>query len=362
MDLLRCLSTETGHEHWSRGYLIGMKRNHGKSRSIPAVSEKSVVTIGPRCQVMCVDPLSGELLWGIDMANRYGTEEPEWYSAQCPLIHRNAVILAPAGDDVLITAIDQVTGDTLWETKNPLGIKMSHSSVMLIRLAGKLTYVYAGIGGITGISAEVDDWGVELWATAEWTPAVIAPSPLALDSNRFLITAGYGAGSAVFQIVRTVEKGLPEKYVAELSVRYKPYQGIASEQQTPVLWKDLVFSIQPQDAGELRGQLVCWSVTDLQKPLWSSGVERQFGLGPYMLVQTENEENGELSPVPVLLVLGDDGMLTRIEVSRYEYLETGHFAAVTGSDPWGPMAAAQGVLYLRDFTALYSFDFSKKGR
>jgi len=37
------------------------------SRTIPAVTENYVVTIGPKCHVMCVDAESGEFKWAIDL-------------------------------------------------------------------------------------------------------------------------------------------------------------------------------------------------------------------------------------------------------------------------------------------------------
>ena len=59
-DILRCFSFENGTEIWRRGYEINIKRNHGMSRTVPAVTDKYVVTIGPKCHVMCVDALSGD--------------------------------------------------------------------------------------------------------------------------------------------------------------------------------------------------------------------------------------------------------------------------------------------------------------
>src|SRR5512137_1191856 len=64
-DMLRCFSLKSGTELWRRWYNVELKRNHGYSRTVPAVTDKYVVTIGPRSHVMCVDPLNGNLLWSI---------------------------------------------------------------------------------------------------------------------------------------------------------------------------------------------------------------------------------------------------------------------------------------------------------
>ena len=71
-DMLRCFSLKSGIELWRRWYNVEFKRNHGYSRTIPAVTDKYVVTIGPRSHVMCVDPIDGRLLWTIDLEREYG--------------------------------------------------------------------------------------------------------------------------------------------------------------------------------------------------------------------------------------------------------------------------------------------------
>lgn len=128
-DMLRCFVLETGKEVWRRWYNVFLKRNHGISRTIPAVSENYIVTIGPRCHVMCVERKTGNLLWGIDLENEYETETPLWYTGQCPLIENDVAVIAPGGKDLII-GIDCKTGKKLWETPNLKQWTMSHASVV----------------------------------------------------------------------------------------------------------------------------------------------------------------------------------------------------------------------------------------
>ena len=75
-DALRCISLDTGKEVWKRWYRVRMKRNHGFSRTIPAVGDGYVITIGPEGHVMCCDPLTGDLKWTKDMKELFATEVP----------------------------------------------------------------------------------------------------------------------------------------------------------------------------------------------------------------------------------------------------------------------------------------------
>ena len=117
-DALRCFELFTGTELWRRGYKNPIRRNHGKSRTIPAYSDGVVVTLGPAAHVMAVDAVSGDLLWARDLVEAYGAEIPQWYAGQCPLIEDGKVILGVGGEKVLMTALDLKTGETVWETPN----------------------------------------------------------------------------------------------------------------------------------------------------------------------------------------------------------------------------------------------------
>lgn len=169
-DVLKCLALESGKEIWRRWYNVRVKRNHGMSRTVPAVTDKHVVTMGPKCHVMCVRPDSGDLLWGVDLVKVYGTQVPMWYTGQCPLIDGTTAVIAPCGTNVLMMGVDCETGDTLWTVENKRGWQMSHASILPANIHGKKMYVYSAIGGVLGVSAEEKDIGTLLWQTSEWKP------------------------------------------------------------------------------------------------------------------------------------------------------------------------------------------------
>lgn len=340
-DALRCFSLETGEELWRRSYKVHVKRNHGMSRTVPAINDKYVVTIGPRCHVMCTDPNTGDFLWGIDLVKEYNSEVPFWYTGQCPIIDGDVAIIAPAGSSLLI-AVDLATGKVVWETPNPDGWKMSHSSVMPMTLNGKKMYVYAAVGGICGISAEGSDQGKILWKTIDFSPTVIAPSPLILDNGKLYMTAGYGAGAALFKVSEN-----SGNYTVVLLQKYKPIEGIASEQQTPLYYKGLMFSILPKDAGGMRNQFVCCNPDDCKNILWTSGKEDRFGLGPYAIADGK------------FFILNDDGTLSIAKASTDKFTLLDKAKIIDGMDAWGPLAIADGYLVMRDSKTMVCLDIRK---
>lgn len=331
-DAVRCFSLEDGREIWRRSYSVVVKKNHGMSRTVPAVSGDYLVTMGPRCHVVCLDPVSGAFRWGIDLQRDIGANEPLWYTGQCPLIDGNAVVLAPGAPDALLMGVDCATGAPLWKTPNPNGWTMSHSSVMPMTLLGRRMYVYCAIGGAAGVAADGADAGALLWSFP-WNARVVAPSPVAVGEDRVFLTAGYGEGGVMLRI-----KDVNGAYVPEVQYKHGPKDGLASEQQTPIYHDGLLYGIMPKDAGALRSQFVCYEPDGAL--VWSSGQAHRFGLGPFVLADGK------------FFVLSDEGELTMLRVSRSGYEELGKARVLTGHDAWGPLAVAGGRMLLRDLSQM----------
>jgi outer membrane protein assembly factor BamB len=341
-DALRCFSLADGKEIWWRWYKVHIKRNHGMSRTVPAVTEKYVVTIGPRCHVMCTDAQTGDFLWGLDLEKDFGTKTPFWYTGQCPLIDNSIAVIAPAGK-VLLMGVDCATGQVVWETPNPHGWTMSHTSIMPMTLAGRKMYVYSAIEGMVGVSAEGQDRGTVLWETTLWSHSVLAPSPVILEDGRIFLTAGYGVGSSMLQV--TEEKGI---FSVKKLQEYPPKEGLASEQQTPILYKGHLLGILPKDAGGLRNQFVCYHPDNCKRLVWSSGKTNRFGLGPYLIADGK------------IFVLDDNGVLTLLEASITGYKQLAQAKILDGHDAWGPLALAGSRLLLRDSKRMVCLEVGQK--
>ena len=340
-DALRCFSMRDGRELWRRWYQVRVKRNHGMSRTVPAVTEKFALTVGPKCHVMCCNAVTGAFLWGIDMVREFESTVPLWYTAQCPLIDGDVAVLAPGGSALLVgVACD--TGRVLWQTPNPRGWRMSHSSVMPMTVEGRRMFVYAAVGGVVGVASDGDDVGTVLWESLEWDHTVVAPSPVMLGGGRIALTAGYGAGSMILQVVESAS-GYEVRTIVRLD-----REVFACEQQTPIFHDDHLFTVLPNDAGAHRRQLVCMRPDGVV--VWRSGKTDRFGLGPFMVADGK------------ILVLDDAGYLTAVRATSARYERLARARVVGGRDPWGPMAAVDGKLLLRDSKRMVCLDLRAGGR
>lgn len=340
-DILRSFSLADGSEIWRRSYKVKIKKNHGMSRSIPAVTEDYIVTVGPKCHVVCLDTESGDYRWGIDLQTDYGTDEPAWYAAQCPLIDDGNVILAPAGTDVLMMSVSCETGEVLWTVPNPRGWAMSHASIIPMTLLGKKMYVYSALGGIVGVSAETEDMGKVLW-DAPKIASVVSPSPIPVGDDHIMVTYGYDKGNLMLKIVE--DNGV---YSAEVEYSQATGEGLSLEQQTPMFTDGLIYGILPKNAGSLKLQFVAYKPDGTLK--WSSGSDNRFGLGPFIKADDK------------FYILDDHGVLTMLEASTEGYIQLGQAEVLHGHDPWGPIALAGSRMLLRDMENLICLEVGVNG-
>ncbi len=330
-DALRCLSFADGREIWRYSYPVAVKRNHGMSRTVPALASNSVVAIGPKCHVLCADAIRGELRWSFDLPRQFGTVVPPWYAGQCPLIEDDKVLLAPAGKNDLLIAVSLATGDILWRTPNPRGWKMTHSSIMPMQLGERRFYVYCGSGGVAAVNAAD---GALLWDSTEWRISIATvPSPLPLADGRLFLTGGYNAGSLMLQFTEA-DGQLTAKPLFRLTA-----EQFGATQHTPVVHQQHLFGTRAD------GEFVCLGLDG--QVVWTSGPRTNFGLGPWLLA-------GD-----VIFVLNDTGRLTLVAASTHEYQELGSLDVLQGHDAWGPMALADGRLLLRDLTKLVCLEVSQ---
>lgn len=331
-DALRCLSLADGREIWRYAYPVSVKRNHGMSRTVPAVTDKLIVAMGPKCHVVCLNPVTGELRWGLDLVRQYGATVPPWYAGQCPLFDHGAVILAPGGKSALLLACDAETGAPLWQTPNPHGWKMTHSSIMPMEFDGQRMYVYCANNGVVGVSAKD---GSILWETTDWKISIAnVPSPLILGGGRIFFSGGYNAGSLMLRLRKEGDRIVPQTVF-----RLEP-EVFGATQHTPVLLNDHLYGTRAD------GKFVCLTLEG--KPVWTSGSGQQFGLGPFILADG------------LLFAMNDNGLLRLIEATPEKYVLLAQAQVLKGRESWAPLALAGGRLIARDLTRMVCLDVARR--
>ena len=330
-DAVRCLSLDDGRDIWRYSYPVKVKRNHGMSRTTPAVTDKFIVTIGPKCHVTCLDSSTGRFLWMLNLTGQFKAKVPLWYAGQCPLIDDGKAIIATGGDALLI-AVDCATGEILWQSPNPMGWEMTHSSIMPAEFAGRRMYIYCGSGGVAGISAQD---GSILWQITDWRIRIAnIASPLVMGDGLIFLSGGYNSGSMMLKLSEQGDKIVPE-------VLYKLGPEVfGATQHTPIFYEGYIYGVRPDK------QLVCLSREG--NVIWTSTSANEFGIGPFLIANS------------MIYVMNDSGLLTLAEATPAGYTQLGRAKVLAGHDSWAPMAVASGRLILRDLTKMICLDITDR--
>ncbi len=255
-DVLRCFALADGTEAWRLPYSAAVGKQHGVSRTIPAVNDKYVVSMGVLCKVTCADAITGKMIWQHDLVKEYDTKVPEWYAGQCPIIDGNSAIIAPGGK-ALMVAFDLKTGVELWRVDNPDKWQMTHSSIMPAIINNEKLFIYCASGGVVGISTK----GILKFSTPDWIVHTSnIPTPIPVGDNRIFLSGGYGAGCAM---LRLTPGGDGYKTSFDFKLKEKEF---GAYQQTPILFNGHIYGVIPDN------QLACMDLNG--KILWKSGRAR----------------------------------------------------------------------------------------
>jgi outer membrane protein assembly factor BamB len=259
----------------------------------------------------------------------WGATVPPWYTGQNPLIDHGRAILAPGGK-ALLMAVDLASGKVVWQTPNPNGWEMTHSSVAPVEFNGRRLYVYCASAGAVGVDAES---GATVFELPQWKVSMAnVPTPLPLPGDRLLLTGGYGAGAMMVHLEQDGDRVSPK-----ILFRLTP-EIFGAEQHTPIFYCSYIYGILPASS-----RLCCLDLDG--KVMWVSSAEYHFGLGPFLAADG------------MIIALADTGKLILVEASEKAFHPLAQAQVFDKAhEAWGPMALSGGRLFARDLTRLACFD------
>lgn len=215
-ELVVCYDTRDGSVAWSHADPVrfdpqdfaGQMGRVGP-RATPTIDRDRVYAQGASGVVTALDARTGESLWRVDTAERFGADVPVWGKSGSPLVmdagERSLVVVnvgAPAGVDAAqystsLVAFDAETGEEVWTAG---GKQTSYASPHPATLAGR-PVVLQSSDDVLGAYA-VDDGSVLLehpWpGQSDNMPSCSQPRPLA--DGRLLLTKGYGYGASLVAV------------------------------------------------------------------------------------------------------------------------------------------------------------------
>ena len=84
------------------------------SRSTPTLDGDRLYHESPHGDVACLDAKTGRPIWGVNVLEKFHSENISWALAESLLIDGDRVICRPGGTEVSFVALDKRTGEVVW--------------------------------------------------------------------------------------------------------------------------------------------------------------------------------------------------------------------------------------------------------
>jgi len=330
-EFVLALSVGSGEKLWSTQLgKVGkpeQRPNYPAARSTPTVDGDRIYALGSDGDLACLDAKTGKAVWAKNLAAEFGGDSGTWAYSESPLIDGDRVICTPGGATATLVALNKTTGAVVWKYAAPDGDKAAYSSAILVEIAGVPQVVQCLEKGVVGVDAKT---GERLWhytKTAEGSPAVI-PTPVV--QGNLIYSAGARTGGGLVQVTRNADGFQAEQVY--FSNKLPTAIGGA------VLVGDYLYGAASQ-------ALLCveFATGEIR---WE---ERSVAPGSMIAVEGQ------------LILHGESGEVALLEAAAEGYREQGRFTPQNQPDrgqskAWAYPVLADGRLYLRDMTSLWSYD------
>ncbi len=284
-------------------------------RATPTIADGKVYTMGAKGHFHVLDLATGKRLWTKNIVASNAASVPEWGISASPLLHGESVIVvAGQSKGATLAAYAKSDGTRLWVGGNQ---SASYSSPVMAKLEGREQVIYFGPDKLTGLDPANGKllWEVPWCATNKYPNVAI---PVALGADSFLISAGYGKGSAEIKITH------PEPTVWQAEEVWKTLK-MKAKFTNLVQHQGFIYGLDD-------GIMACQDPRDDGRLKWRDG---RYGHGQCLLV-------GNL-----LLLMAEDGSVVLIDPNPEALRELATIPVFTDKT-WNPPALAGEYLLIRN--------------
>jgi outer membrane protein assembly factor BamB len=308
-EYLASFDADTGEQLWKTpvGDVFVSEFGNGP-RATPTLDGDRVVLLGGRGRLVSANAVTGEIVWAVDLVERFGAQVPRFGYSGSALVVGDALLLEVGGkDDAALVLFDRDTGETRATLlEGPAG----YSSPMVATLAGREQIVLVRGRTVVGLGTD----GSELWAHPVQGGVVAMPVPVGDD--RLFVSAGDDTGCVLLRVSKEDDAYAVEELWANRNMR--------NHFNSSVLVDDVLYgfdnaTLKALDAAT--GEL-----------LWG-----KRGLGKGSLAVAGD----------VIAVLTDKGELKFLRADRAGYRELGAVQAIEGKS-WTSPSIAGGRVYVRN--------------
>ena len=314
---------ETGREVWTQSWPAQFREYYSEEgpRATPAFADGKVYALGATGELRCFEATTGKVVWAKNILRETGAGEPTYGVAASPLIVGDKLIVltgAERGESVV--CYNKADGRKIWSS---LDDATGYASPLLVNLGGEAQLMICAATNTVGLRLAdgAVRWRFPWRVNNEQRPIA---QPVAFGTTRFLLSARYFTGCAVFEVNR-----------------------INDEFTTRELWRNKFlknkFSSSVFQQGFIYGLdediLTCLDATTGERR-WKDG---RYGYGQIILAGDQ------------LIMLCGDGSLALVAATPEQHSERARFPAIHGKT-WNHPAIGGGRLLVRNGAEMACFE------
>jgi outer membrane protein assembly factor BamB len=311
---------ESGRELWTRGWSADFRETLGGDgpRATPTWDEGKLFVLGAEGHLEVLEGATGAIVWERNILEDAGAGNLTWGMSASPLIVDEKVVVLPGGPGSSVVAYDKSTGDIVWKS---LDDTQAYTSPILVPLAGERQILVVGAQRVMALSPED---GALLW-DHPWVTnqGINVAQPLALGSDRVFLSAGYGHGAEVVEIVREGPALRARSVWSNTRMKNKFTSSVLHEGHIYGLDEAILACIEAS-TGDLK---------------WKGG---RYGYGQLVFASGH------------LIVLTERGEVALVRATPDEHEEVALFPAIEGKT-WNHPAIGDGVLLVRNANEMAAF-------
>ena len=322
---LFCIGTD-GKLIWKKEYGKDWTDSYPGTRTTLVFKKNKLYLATAYGEALCLDATTGNKIWSVDMATKYGSRTPKWGIVEAPVILDEKVFFTPGGTDVSIIALNINTGAEIWKSK-ATGDASAYCSPLLIDHKGKKILVTSLTNNIVGINTSN---GELLWNVSQKNIYSIHPNtPLYKDGFVYSLT-GYKTGGVMFKIA---DDG---KSVTELW-----RNTTLDSQMGGAVWIGdyLIGSGQSSDRS--------WQALDAKT---GNVVFKSAEIGKGVVIYADG----------LLYCYADNGEMGILEIDNNSFKLKSKFRILLGTEQhWAHPVIDKGILYIRHGNTLMAYNIKK---
>ncbi len=313
----------TGRELWTHAYPARFEEWMGGEgpRATPTYHDGLVYSLGATGELCCLGAANGRLLWQKNILTENSSANLRYGMAASPLVigERVIVLTGEATTGRAVVAYNRLNGDRAWSV---LDDKQAYTTPLLATLAGEPQLVVVTASRAVGLSPVDGALRWEFPWRVQYDNAISIP--VIVGTNRLVLSAGYGAGSALVEVTRGA-KGFEAREVWR-------NRNLKNKFNASVLWDGFLYGLD-------EGVLACVDVATGERR-WRDG---RYGYGQLLVAGG------------YLILLGGEGELVLLRADPQRWVELARVQALNGKT-WNVPALAQGFLLVRNSAMMACYD------